>query len=70
MHATDTFLSLDALAGRLGLPRKWLADEVRAGRIPYLEAGGRRVFDTEQVRGALLKRARQAPEARGCADGK
>jgi hypothetical protein len=63
----STFLPLDALAGQLGLPRKWLSDEARAGRIPYLIAGGRKVFDAEQVRQVLLSRATQPA---GVADGK
>ena len=63
MGTESPFLPLDALAERLGLPRKWLADEVRAGRIPFLVAGGRRLFDPEQVRAVLLGRAAsQRPE--------
>ena len=57
METRSTFLPLDALATTLGLPRRWLADEIRAGRIPFLLAGGRKVFDPAQVRAVLLERA-------------
>jgi len=51
-----SFLSLEALAGSLGLPAKWLRTEADALRIPCLRVNGRRLFDIGLVRQALAKR--------------
>ena len=50
-------MPLDVLATELGVSRAWLGDEVKAGRIPHLQAGGRRLFDVNTVRRALVQRA-------------
>lgn len=52
-----TFVSLDTAALRLGLPVRWFRREVTAGRIPYVQAGRRKLFDVEAVRSALLNQA-------------
>ena len=49
------YLSLNALAMVLGLPRTYLRDLAEARRIPYLDVNGRKRFDEEQVRQALAK---------------
>ena len=50
-------VSIDALAERLGVSRAWLRREVRWGRVPYLRAGNRRLFNVEAVRAELEARA-------------
>lgn len=49
----NEFVSLDVLAIRLNLPRTYLRQLVREGRIPVLTAGRLQRFDPEQVREAL-----------------
>jgi len=51
------YLSLDALAGRLGLPRSFLRKQVALGTIPCirLPGKGRLRFDEEAVRDALRR---------------
>jgi len=49
--------SLDALAERLGVSRAWLRRELRAGRLPSLKAGARRLYNVEAVAAALAERA-------------
>ena len=51
------YLSLDALAGRLGLPRSFLRRQVALGAIPCirLPGKGRLRFDEEAVRDALRR---------------
>jgi len=45
------------VAERLNVPVKWLSDEARAGRVPHIKIGRRRMFSVEAVRTALLSRA-------------
>lgn len=52
----ETFITLQSLAQRLGLPAAWLKSEAEAGRIPSLRAGRRLAFNHEQVEAALLRR--------------
>ena len=40
-------------ASTLGVPHTWFRREVEAGRIPFLDIGGRRLFDVEAVKAAL-----------------
>jgi excisionase family DNA binding protein len=56
MEAT-TYMSLDALAARLGLPRGFLRDQARRGTIPHLLAGGRLRFEESAVREALRQQS-------------
>ena len=64
--APTSFLPLDVVASRLGLPCKWIRDQADTGTIPCLKVNGRRLFDLESVRDALVERARGAkPEAEG-----
>jgi excisionase family DNA binding protein len=64
------YISLEALAGRLGLPRRFLREQARRGVIPCLRIGGRMRFEESAVRDALRRRAEQGPEAEGGAEAK
>ena len=60
-----TYISLNVLAKRLGLPAAWLKAEANGGRIPHLSAGRRLLFDFDQVREAIDARMRaSATEAK------
>ena len=61
----ETFISLQRLAQRLGLPAAWLKAEAEAGDIPSLRAGRRLVFNHEAVERALIERARRDPKGAG-----
>jgi excisionase family DNA binding protein len=52
---STTFHTLDSLAGWLGLPRAFLHDLARDGKIPCLRVGRWMRFDEEAVRTALRK---------------
>jgi hypothetical protein len=49
----DEYISLDALAGRLGLPRSYLREQAVCGAIPCLRLARRIFFDEASVREAL-----------------
>ena len=55
--SNETFISVQCLAQRLGLPVAWLKAEAEAGRIPSLPAGRRLVFKPEVVEQAVMERA-------------
>jgi excisionase family DNA binding protein len=55
---TATYISLDALAAALALPRRFLRQEVERGAIPCLRIGGWLRFEEAEVRKALRKAAR------------
>lgn len=50
-------VNLRGLALELNLPLSWLADEVRAGRLPHLRIGKRYRFNPAAVEAALAERA-------------
>jgi excisionase family DNA binding protein len=54
---TTSYLSLDALAARLGLSRPYLKEQAGRGTIPCLRVGGRMRFTEAAVREALAKLA-------------
>ena len=54
---TTNLLTIRMLAQRLKLPATWLRTEAQAGRIPYLKAGQRMLFNAEAVERVLLDRA-------------
>jgi hypothetical protein len=56
MDTRRAFISAVELAGELGLPLVWLKSEAKAGRIPSLQVGRRRLFNAEAVRRALSER--------------
>jgi excisionase family DNA binding protein len=60
---TTSYLSLDALAVTLGLPRKYLREQASAGKIPSLKIGRRVFFDAGEVRKALAANAGNARKA-------
>jgi hypothetical protein len=53
----ETFVPLASAAIRLGVPMAWLLAEAKAGRVPYLPAGRRMLFNIALVEKALLERA-------------
>jgi len=54
---TTPYISLDALAVALGLPRRFLRQEAERHAIPCLRIGGRLRFEETAVRAALRKQA-------------
>ena len=49
-------VTLEELARRLPVSKRWLQREAIAGRIPSLRAGNRRLFNQDAVRPALAER--------------
>jgi hypothetical protein len=58
-------IRLHQLARRLCLPREWLRDEARAGRLPCLRVGRKLLFNLAVVERVLADRA--AVERQGVA---
>ena len=56
------YLTLEALATILALPRTYLRDLANQGQIPYLDVNGRKRFIESEVRGVLAKRAAKGGE--------
>lgn len=55
---TDTsFMPLEQIAVRLGVPASWLKSEAEAGRVPHIKAGRRVLFHRDTVERALAERA-------------
>ena len=48
---------LNRAARRLGVPARWLRAEAEAGRVPYLKAGSRLLFNVSAVSDVLARRA-------------
>lgn len=59
-HPNRLFVSASSAAERLGVTASWLKAEARAGRVPFLQAGGKRLFNVATVEAALLARATTA----------
>jgi len=57
MRRTKIYISVPEAADRLGLPVAWLRREVRAGRLPSITAGRRRLVRLDDVERALSERA-------------
>lgn len=51
----NTYISLDVLAIRLGLPLSFLREQVQRGTIPFLRINRWLRFDEAAVRVALLR---------------
>jgi excisionase family DNA binding protein len=51
------YVSLTEISDRLGLPLAFLRREVQSGRLPFVNAGSRRMFDEQAVRTALAAQA-------------
>lgn len=60
MDTPHQLVALEELARRLPVSKRWLQREARAGRIPSLIAGNRRLFNVEAVRAAIAERAAKA----------
>jgi hypothetical protein len=54
---SDELLPLSQAARWLRVPTRWLRAEAEAGRLPSLDAGGRRLFNLPAVEKVLAKRA-------------
>ena len=50
------FIPLREAAERLGVPMTFLRAEALAGRIPFLRAGGRLLFDLQSTHRAIVDR--------------
>lgn len=51
--------TLNSVASRLGIERKWLKDQADAGELPHVKAGEKSyLFDLELIASILLDRAR------------
>lgn len=61
-HERPRFVSIGVLADRLGVPIAWLRAEVDSGRIPFLRAGRRRIFDAESVERTLAQRVKNGAD--------
>lgn len=57
------FVQPSAAAQDLGLPERWLNDEIRAGRLPALPIGRRVFVHLPSVRAILVDRAGGRAEA-------
>jgi len=55
---TGGFLTVTQLLERLPISRRTLANHRRKGLIPWINLGGRVLFDWESVRAALLRQQR------------
>ena len=53
---SKTFVSVETVSVKTGLPMAWLKAEAEAGRIPSLKAGRQRLFNLNAVEQALLQR--------------
>lgn len=58
-------VSLDELARRLRLSRRWLHREALDGRLPSLKAGKQRRFNIAAVERTLAERAAGGPDWEG-----
>ena len=57
MSNEHELVTLDVLARRLRLSKRWLNQEIAEGRLPFLQAGRKRLFNLGAVRTALAQRA-------------
>ena len=58
--SSDTFLSLEDAANRLGVPVGWLRAEAKTNRFPTLRVGRRLVVQKQTVDRVLLERVQEA----------
>ena len=58
---TPKLIPINVAAIKYGLPRKWLASEAKAGRLPSLIADGAILFDESVLTSELARRASQHP---------
>ena len=62
MNIKNNIVTLEELANRLRLSKRWLHQEAKAGRIPSLKAGYRRLFNIAAVTDVLGERASDGDE--------
>jgi hypothetical protein len=60
----NNLIPVNVASRKYGVPRKWLADEARAGRLSSLIAGGAILFDESLLTSELLKRAQSKEHRR------
>ena len=60
MSSEQTFVSVQHLAHRTGLPEAWLKARAKAGDIPAIRVGQRLMFHPETVEQKLLEQAGHA----------
>jgi hypothetical protein len=48
------FLTSFELAQKLHLPERWLINEAKSFRLPYLQVGGTMMFDIDKARHKLI----------------
>lgn len=59
MKPHDSVVTLEELSSVLQLSKRWLKRETKAGRLPFLQAGRRRMYNVSAVRAELAKRAKR-----------
>ena len=52
---TQSYLPLEPMARRVGVPLRFLRELARAGRVPHLKVGGRLLFSPVQVQLTLAE---------------
>jgi len=57
------YVTLEVLATRLGLPRRFLREQTRCGAIPCLLVGGRMRFEESAVCEALRRQMTQPTDS-------
>lgn len=55
-------LTLARMARRLGVTQQWLREQADAGKVPYLKAGKRYLFNADAVHDAVATRAAKTRE--------
>lgn len=65
MKSHDSVVTLEELSIALQLSKRWLKRETRAGRLPFLQAGRRRMYSVSAVKAELAERAKREGVARG-----
>ena len=62
MDSPPKLLPLGSMAHQLRVTTKWLRNEAESGRVPYLKADRRLLFDPETIERLLLERASAGSE--------
>jgi hypothetical protein len=62
METNEKLLTTRGIARHFGLPFDWVIAEAKAGRLPHLRAGKRRLFNVDAVLQALLEAAARLPK--------
>ncbi len=62
---SQQIVSLEELSRRLKLSKAFIRREAKAGRIPWIRAGRRRVFNAAAVEAAIARQAAEGTTAEG-----